>query len=261
MNISELLSKLAGNELAGFILVLARVTPLFVIAPLFSSNMIPARVRGIIAVGISIGLTPIAMHGQHVPSDAVLLAGLVIEGLLVGLGFAFALAVLMAAVESAGSIVDVISGFSYGQLINPMNGQEGAVMSRFYSLVGTLIFLVIGGDAWTLRGLDRTFTLVPLTSGPQLSSLVGGVEQVFGTVFAAALEVAAPVLIALLITDVAFGVVSRVVPQMNIFAVGFPTKVAVAMLVVAAALPFTANWISEQLSVSVAAGLGALHVS
>ena len=190
--------------------------------------MIPARVRGIIAVGISIGLTPIAMHGQHVPSDAVLLAGLVIEGLLVGLGFAFALAVLMAAVESAGSIVDVISGFSYGQLINPMNGQEGAVMSRFYSLVGTLIFLVIGGDAWTLRGLDRTFTLVPLTSGPQLSSLVGGVEQVFGTVFAAALEVAAPVLIALLITDVAFGVVSRVVPQMNIFAVGFPTKVAVA---------------------------------
>ena len=83
----------------------------------------------------------------------------------------------------------------------------------------------------------------------------------FGTIFTAALEVAAPVLIALLITDVAFGVVSRVVPQMNIFAVGFPTKVAVAMLVVAAALPFTANWISEQLSVSVAAGLGALHVA
>ncbi|HXN38301.1 MAG TPA: flagellar biosynthetic protein FliR [Solirubrobacteraceae bacterium] len=261
MNISELLSKLAGNELAGFILVLARITPLFVIAPLFSSNMIPPRVRGIIAVGISIGLTPIAMHGQHVPGNAILLAGLVIEGLLVGLGLAFALAVLMAAVESAGSIIDVISGFSYGQLINPMNGQEGAVMSRFYSLVGTLIFLVIGGDAWTLRGLDRTFTLVPLTSGPQLLSLVGGVEQVFATVFTAALEVAAPVLIALLITDVAFGVVSRVVPQMNIFAVGFPTKVAVAMLVVAAALPFTANWISEQLSVSVAAGLGALHVA
>jgi flagellar biosynthetic protein FliR len=258
---SALLGKLAGNELAGFILVLARVTPLFVIAPLFSSQMIPPRVRGIIAVGISIGLTPIALHGQQIPTDPLALAGLVIEGMLVGLGFAFSLAALMAAIESAGAMIDVISGFSYGSLINPLSGETSAVMARFYSLVGTLIFLVIGGDAWTLRGLDRTFQLVPLTRGPRLSSLLGGAEQVFGTVFAAALELAAPVLVALLITDVAFGVVSRVVPQLNVFAVGFPTKVGVAMLVVGASLPFTANWISNQLSVSVGAALGALHVA
>ncbi|MHB8233128.1 MAG: flagellar biosynthetic protein FliR, partial [Solirubrobacteraceae bacterium] len=193
---NALLSKLAGNELAGFILVLARVTPLFLVAPLFSSALIPPRVRGIIAVGISIGLTPIAMHGQHIPGDGITLAELVIEGLLVGLGFAFTLAVLLAAVEAAGSLIDVISGFSYGSLINPMNGESGAVISRFYSLVGTLIFLVIGGDAWTLKGLDRTFQLVPLTSGPQISSMVGGAEQVFSTVFTAALEIAAPVLVA-----------------------------------------------------------------
>ena len=258
---TALLGKLAGNELAGFILVLARVTPLFLIAPLFSSDVIPPRVRGIIAVGISIGLTPIALHGQHVPAEPLAIAGLVIEGLLVGLGFAFALAVLMAAVESAGSLIDVISGFSYGSLINPLNGEESAVMNRFYGLVGTLIFLVIGGEAWTLRGLARTFQLVPLTSGPQLDSLVGGAVQVFSTVFAGALEIAAPVLVALLITDVAFGVVSRVVPQLNVFAVGFPSKVAVAMLLVAASLPFTANWISDQLSVSVGAALGALKVT
>jgi flagellar biosynthetic protein FliR len=259
--VSQILDRLAGNELAGFILVLARVTPLFFIAPLFSSHMIPARVRGIIAVGITIGLTPIAMHGQHVPSAPMALAGLVIEGLLTGLGFAFTLAMLMAAIESAGSLIDVVSGFSYGSLINPMNGQSSAVISRFYSLIGTLIFLIIGGDAWTLKGLDRTFTLVPLTQGPRISSLVGGAEQVFTGVFAAALEIAAPVLVALLITDVAFGVVSRVVPQLNVFAVGFPTKVAVALLVVGASLPFVSNWISNQLTVSVGAALGALHVA
>ncbi len=258
---NELLSKLAGNELAGFILVLARVTPLFLIAPLFSSQMIPPRVRGIIAVGIAIGLTPIAMHGQHVPGDALTLAGLVVEGLLVGLGFAFTLAVLMAAIESAGTLIDVVSGFSYGALINPMNGSTSAVMARFYSLVGTLIFLIIGGDAWTLKGLGRTFQLVPLTGAVRISSLEAGVEHVFSGVFTGALEVAAPVLVALLITDVAFGVVSRVVPQLNVFAVGFPTKVAVALLVVAASLPFVANWISEQLSVSVGAALGTLHMA
>jgi flagellar biosynthetic protein FliR len=259
--VNELLRQLAGNELVGFILVLARVTPLFVIAPLFSSQIIPPHVRGIIAVGISIGLAPIALHGQHVPSDPLALLGLVVEGVLVGLGFAFTLAVLMGAIESAGSVIDVLSGFSYGQLINPMNNQESAVIARFYSLVGTLIFLVIDGDAWTIRGLARTFQLVPLTSGPRLESLVGGAEQVFTTVFASALEVAAPVLVALLITDVAFGVVSRVVPQLNVFAVGFPTKVAVALLVVGASLPFTANWISNQLTVSVGDALGAMHVA
>jgi flagellar biosynthetic protein FliR len=259
--VTKLLSELAGNNLAGFILVLARVTPLFVIAPLFSSQIIPPHVRGIVAVGISIGLAPIALHGQHIPSDPLTLFELVIEGMLVGLGFAFTLAVLMAAVESAGSVIDVLSGFSYGALINPMDGQQTAVVNRFYSIVGTLIFLVINGDAWTLRGLARTFQLVPLTSAPRLTSLLGGAEQVFGTVFTAALEVAAPVLVALLITDVAFGIVSRVVPQLNIFAVGFPTKVAVALLVVGASLPFTANWISNQLSVSVGDALGALHVA
>jgi flagellar biosynthetic protein FliR len=259
--LNQLLHQLAGNSLAGFILVLARVTPLFIVAPLFSSAMIPPRVRGIIAVAISIGLAPIAMHGQHIPSDGLTLAGLVVEGLLVGLGFAFTLAVLMAAIESAGSMIDVISGFSYGNLINPMNGEQSAVIARFYGLVGTLIFLIIGGDAWTLRGLDRTFTLVPLTSGPRISSLVGGAEHVFSGVFASALEIAAPVLVALLITDVAFGVVSRVVPQLNVFAVGFPTKVAVALLVVSASLPFFANWITDQLSVSVGAALGAMHVA
>lgn len=258
---AELLSKLEGNELAGFILVLARVTPLFVIAPLFSSQMIPARVRGIIAVGISIGLAPIALHGQHMPTDPLTLFALVIEGLLVGLAFAFTLAVLLAALESAGGLIDVLSGFSYGSLINPANGEDSAVITRFYSIVGTVIFLVIGGDGWTLKGIARTFTLVPLTSAPRLTLLLGGVEQSFSTVFTAALEVAAPVLIALLITDVAFGVVSRVVPQLNVFAVGFPTKVAVALLVVSASLPFTANWITEQLSVSVGSALTTLHVA
>lgn len=256
---SALLSRLAGNELAGFILVLARVTPLFVIAPLFSSAMIPPRVRAIIAVGISIGLTPVALQGQHIPGAALALVGLILEGMLVGFAFAFALSLLLAAVESAGSLIDILAGFSYGTLINPFSGEQSAAMSRFYSLVGTAIFLVIGGDGWTLRGLGRTFSLVPLTRAPRLGSLIGGAELAFSTIFTAALEVAAPVLVALLITDVAFGVVSRVVPQINVFAVGFPAKAAVALLIVSASMPFVANWIYSQLSTSVAAGLGALH--
>jgi flagellar biosynthesis protein FliR len=259
--VSELLAKLAGNQLAGFILVLARITPLFILAPLFSSKMIPNHVRGIIAVALSIGLAPVALKGQHIPSDAFTLGELIVEGLLVGFGFAFSIAVLFAAFESAGALVDIISGFSYGALINPMSGNQSGVISQFYSLVGTMIFLIIGGDAWLLRGIARTFQLVPLTAAPAITSLVAGAEKVFSTVFTSALEIAAPVVIALMITDVAFGVVSRVVPQLNVFAVGFPAKVGVALLVVGVSLPFAANWLSDELSVSVGAALGALHVA
>jgi flagellar biosynthesis protein FliR len=259
--VTQLLDALAGNELAAFILVLARVAPLFLLAPLFSSALIPVRVRGIIAVGISIGLTPIAAHGQHIPSAPLKLAELVLEGSLVGLAFAFTMSLLLAGLESAGSLIDLGSGFSYGTLINPMNGESSAVISRFYSLFGTMVFLVIGGDALTLKGLSRTFQLVPLTSAPRLRGLISGAEQIFSTVFTSALEIAAPVLVALLITDVAFGVVSRVVPQMNIFAVGFPTKVAVALLVAGASLPFVGNYIYGQALASVGSALGALHVA
>jgi len=258
---AKLLSSLVGGQLAGFVLVLARVAPLFIVAPLFSAKVIPARVKGIIAVGISIGLTPIAMQGQHVPGSVIPLAELVIEGILTGLGFAFSIAVLFAAIDSASAFVDVISGFSFGGVIDPMNGGQSGVFAQFYSVVGVVIFLVIGGDAWLLRGIARTFQLVPLTSGPRIDSLVGGAEQVFSTVFGSALEIVAPVLLAMLITDVAFGVVSRVVPQLNVFAVGFPTKVVVSLLLVGATIPFAAHWISGQLSSSVGAALEALHVA
>jgi len=106
--------------------------------------------------------------------------------------------------------------------------------------------------------LTRTFNLVPLTKAPQIASLTSGVEQAAASIFVSALEVAAPVLLALLITDVAFGMVSRIVPQVNIFGVGFPLKVGVAMLVVSAALPFIGNFMSDQISNAVMTALNTI---
>jgi flagellar biosynthesis protein FliR len=261
LNLSGVVKALGGaNEITAFFLVLARVSPLFVLAPLFSSKMIPVRVRGVIAVALTVGLTPVAMHSHHVPSAPMAVAGLMVEELLVGLAFAFAVGAVMAGIEAAGHLVDFGSGFSYGASIDPINGNQGGTMANLYSLVGTAVFIAIGGDAWTLRGLARTFDLVPLTRGPQLNSLVSGVEQAFSSILVSALEVAAPVLLALLITDVAFGMVSRVVPQLNVFGVGFPVKVGVALLVVSASLPFLGNWLTGQLASSVTTALSTLHV-
>jgi flagellar biosynthesis protein FliR len=248
LTLSTLLHQIGSDKVTGFFLVLARVSPLFVLAPLFSSKMMPARVKGIVAVGLSIGLTPIAVHGQQIPTDPMAVAGLLVVQVLVGLAFAFAVGMVLTAIEAAGSLTDMVAGFSFGSVIDPINGNQGGTMTNLYSLVGLAMFIAIGGDAWTLRGLQRTFDLVPLTKAPAIATLTSGVEQAFGTIFVAAVEVCAPVILALLVTDVAFGMVSRIVPQLNVFGVGFPMKVGVSFLVVAASLPFLGGFMSDQIA-------------
>jgi flagellar biosynthetic protein FliR len=259
LTISHVLRVLGGGEsVTAFFLVLARVSPLFIIAPLFSAKQLPKQVRGIVAVGLAIGLAGVASHGQHIPTAPLDVAGLVVEQVLVGVLLSFTVAAVMAAVQTAGGLADITSGFSFGATVDPINGNPGGVFSELYALVGVMLFIAIGGDAWILHGLARTFTLVPLTAAPHLGSLATAAETAVSSLFVSAIEVAAPVVLALLITDVAFGMVSRVVPQLNVFAVAFPMKVGVALLVVAASLPFLGGWISDQMYTSVATALHAL---
>ena len=253
--LQALMHQIGPGHVVGFFLVLARIGPLFVIAPLFSSPMLPTQARTIVAIAISMGLTPIAMHGHTVPTGALTLAGLMVCNLLVGLAFAFAVSAVFAAVTSAGAILDLVSGFSYGSILDPVDNSSGGVLTNFYSIVGLALFLAIGGDAWMLRGIGRTFSLVPLTGAPDIATITGGAVTAFGSVFVSALEVAAPALLALLITDVAFGLVSKVVPQLNVFAVGFPLKVGVALLIVGAALPFLGGFMSNQIASAVGTAL------
>jgi flagellar biosynthesis protein FliR len=220
--------------------------------------MIPSAVRGIIGVALAIGLTSVAMHGQHIPGDPLPVAGLIVVNLLVGLLLAFAVGAVFYAFQTAGGLADNLSGFSFGATIDPINGNQGGTFSELYGLVGVILFIAIGGDAWILQGLGRTFDLVPLTKAPQLGSMAAGASTAFASIFVSGVEVAAPVILALLITDVAFGLVSKVVPQMNAFAVAFPVKVGVSMLVVSACLPFLGGWMSDQMYTSVATALHAL---
>ena len=258
---NALLAQFSEQQVAGFMLVIARIAPLFVVAPMFSSKMIPGRVRGLAAVGLAVGMAPLAMKGHRVPLDVMALGALAMKELIVGLAFALAISVLFAAVSAAGSLADTLIGFSFGALVDPITGTNGSVMAQFYSLVGVAIFIAIGGDAWVIQGLNRTYELVPLVDYPAVDSMVSGVQQAFTGIFVAAVELAAPVLLAVMITDVAFGVVARVVPQLNVFAVGFPAKVTVGLLIIGVSLPFAAGWISDELQRSVGAALQSLRVA
>jgi flagellar biosynthetic protein FliR len=263
MNPEAILAEFGQQQVIGFMLVLARISPLFVLAPLFSSKLLPARARGIVAVGLALGIAPIATGAGDkavLPTEILELGGLVLKEMLVGFGFAFSLAALFAAIQVAGSLLDTLIGFSFGALVDPITGTSGGVLNQLYALVGVMIFVVIGGDAWVIQGLARSYEAIPLADAPAIGSLVEGAQVAYSGIFAAAIEVCAPVLVAIVLCDVGFGLVSRVVPQLNVFAVGFPAKVTVGLVLVGASMPFVAGWLGDEMQASVAAALQTLKV-
>jgi flagellar biosynthesis protein FliR len=258
---NALIQQFGEQHGVGFVLTLARIGPLFLLAPLFSSKMIPARARVIAAVAIAIGLSPLALKGQHIPTDALPVAGLMLKEILVGMVFAFTISALFAAISAAGSFLDTQIGFSFGSLIDPINNMQAGVLTQLYSLVAVAIFVATGGDAWVLRGLAGTYDMIAVTELPSIGALTAGVDHAFAQIFISAIEVSAPVLLAVIITDAGFGVVSRVMPQLNVFAVGFPAKILVGFLLIGVSLPFVAGWLGNQLTQSVGEALHTLRMA
>jgi flagellar biosynthesis protein FliR len=263
MNPAELIARFGEQQMLGFALVLARIAPLFLLAPLFSSSTLPGRARTFIAIALAVGLTPIAtgLAGDAViATDVIGLTLLMLKETLVGMAFSFGLAALFAALSAAGALLDTLVGFSYGGLVDPLSGVQSSLLSQLYAMVGTLVFIAIGGDGWVIQGLARTYDLVPLLEPPALGSLVSGAQTAFASVFVSALQICAPIVLVLVITDAAIGVVSRVVPQLNVFAVSFPAKTVVGLVLIGVSLPFAADWLADELQRSVGAALESLKV-
>ena len=254
-----LVRQLGEQQVAAFFLVLARVSPLFLLGPLFAARQIPARVRGIVAVALAVGFAPIAIRGVRLDLDPFGLGELMLKELVVGLAFAFAVGVVLAAVQVAGTFLDTLSGFAYGSLIDPITGNNNAIISQVYTLVGLLIFIAIGGDALVLQGIARTYELVPIDEAPSLAILTAGALQAFSSIFVAALELAAPVILALVITDVTFGLMTRTVPALNVFAVGAPAKIAVTLLLMGTSLTFAGSWLEGEVERSVGDALRSIR--
>jgi flagellar biosynthetic protein FliR len=259
--LANALSGISVGHVLGYFLVLARISPIFLISPGFSSQMLVPRARSVLAVAIALGITPLAEHGQTVPQDILPYAGLVAENFLVGLALAFSISCVFAAVSGAGVFADAFGGFSFGSMIDPINGNPGGSMTNLYSVVGLAMFLAVGGDAWTLHGLAATFNAIPITGAAEVKPLVYSAEAAFSSLFVGAIEIAAPVILAIIVTDIAFGMMSKVVPQLNVFAVGFTVKVGVTLLIVSVSLPFIGDWMTGQLETSVATALHSLRVA
>jgi flagellar biosynthetic protein FliR len=250
--VSVTLPTLALQDVLAFLLVLCRVGGLFVLAPGFSAQMIPMQIKLMLAFAISLALVPLAVHGHAVPLNAGDFSMLMVKELLVGLIFAFPMALVGAAVQAGASVLDTLIGFSFASILDPLNNQQTAVIGQFYTLFAIMVLLMSGGDHIMIEGLGASYHALPITSYPHVSAVAQGALTAFAQVWEIGLEIAAPAMVALIITDAAIGLVSRAVPQMNVFVVGLPAKILVGMTVMAATLPFVSNEIQSALTQSVA---------
>lgn len=220
----------AFGEFGKLLLILCRVGGLFVFAPVLGSPDIPRQVKAGIILVVSILLTAAMPELPSPEITALFFFTLVPMELIMGAMLGFAAGLIFAAVQYAGGIIGLEIGFRFGALIDPHADEEVSLIAQFQYLLASLIFIILGGHRWVLSGLGDSFRLVP----PGMVQFTPGVEiqliNMAGAIFSNAVQIAAPVLLSLLLSSFVLGILSRTVPQLNIINVGFILKILFGFL-------------------------------
>lgn len=233
----QLLEQLAPQA-ALFMLIATRLSAMLVVAPVFSSRVIPTRVKaGLVIIVSYITLPIVSAEGGAVPEGLLAFATLAVKEALIGFAFGLVAQFLFAAFQTAGAFIDITAGFAIAQTFDPSANVSTSILGRWYNLIAVAAFLALGGHQLLVAGVVRSFTLAPPLATPDLGALVVGVLAQADDILLVVVQIAAPIIGALLITDVTLGVISRSVPQMNIFIVGLPLKIIVALAGTAILLP------------------------
>lgn len=220
-------------------LAAVRITAFVMIAPPFSYGAIPARVKAMLAIGLSLAVGAAVAPGYESLATGPFLGALVLQ-LLTGALLGFLVMLCFAALQAAGSLIDVFGGFQLAQAFDPYSMVNGAQFTRLFHLTALTLLFASGGYQLILAGLARSFEAVPVdgvfeVTGPA-QLLVNGVSQMV----LAAVQIAGPLVLVLFLADVGLGLITRVAPALNAFALGFPVKILLTLLLagtVYAALP------------------------
>lgn len=218
--------ELASSTLVGFCLALVRTTAWIVICPPFNSPAVPKRVRIGLATAIAFAIThtiaPIAPQMQLVPFVMAILTQA-----LGGLALGFTVFLLFHAIQSAGDLLDLQVGYSLGAVLDPISGASAAPIARFHQMIATVIVFAINGHVLVVRGFTRSVEAVP--SGMiDLGAFAQQLTTMLSTYFAAAVEIAMPVMAGLFLAEIALGLVGKAAPGLNVLVIGFALKTFVA---------------------------------
>jgi flagellar biosynthetic protein FliR len=226
---------LTFRQVETFALILTRVSALFTVAPVFGNSNIPIQVKagavGLISLLLFLTIPPMSLP---VSPDTLTLAGRVLCEYLVGIAISYSAYLLFVGIQLAGQIIDIQTGFGLVNVLDPQSNTQVSIIGQFYYLMAILVFLAINGHHVLLRAMGDSFALVPPGSFSlmRLNAVSGPIiADFFSRLFIIALQVAAPAVVTLFLTTLAMGILSRTLPQMNIFIVGMPLNVLVGLII------------------------------
>lgn len=214
-----------------------RIGACFMVVPLFSASAVPMRLRIVIAGALTLLVVPLLPPPPPIPLLSAAAVTVLAQQIVIGVVLGFVLQITFDALVMGGQLLANTMGLSFAFNVDPLHGTGTPVLGQFYSLVATLTFLALNGHLAIVQALVDGFSTLPVgTSGLGTEGLWQVV--LWGSqLFRGALMVALPGLAALLVVNLAFGVVSRAAPTLNLFAVGFPVTLIAGLLIVIAGLP------------------------
>ncbi|MBD3401816.1 flagellar type III secretion system protein FliR [candidate division GN15 bacterium] len=232
-----------------FLLVLVRASGIFILSPIFSHRSITRPVKaGLVLLLTIITMMTIPAVSAPVTDSLIGLAGLLFLEMLVGVLIGFMFLLILLATQGAGSMVGYQIGFALANVLDPSTNQQSSIIGTFWMMLATVIFLTLNGHHMVIQAFHDSYTVMP----PGEVALHGGIGEAIirhsAYVFVIALKIAAPVMVTLFLVDVSLGTVAKMMPQMNVFFVGFPIKVAAGLAVVALSLPIFAYVIEKSLN-------------
>ncbi|MDY7225528.1 flagellar biosynthetic protein FliR [Hyalangium rubrum] len=247
MNVSDVLSQLRAETNLSLViftvgLLMCRVMPVLIFSPFLGGEVVPTEVKMGVGITLAIVMFP-AVSGTMgaLPTTALPYIALLLKEIFIGVTLAFIVNVVFDAARVAGTLADTMAGSNNAQLYVPQLGQQVSLLSSLKVQLAVVLFLTLNGHHIVIEALADSLVAIPLDKFPQFS---GGVWpffdlmiRVFADLLAISLALAAPIMLATFLTDLALGAINRVAPQIQVFFISMAIKPLVGVIVAAIALP------------------------
>jgi flagellar biosynthetic protein FliR len=236
------------NQAALFIWPLMRISAMFVAMPLFSIRAVPARVRLVLSVAITLVVMPLLPPLPAVEMFSYTGFLMAIAQVLIGLTSGFILQLVFAAIVFAGQGIALSMGLGFSMMVDPQSGQQVPVIAQFYTVTATLIFVSMDGHLLLIQMLLDSFKALPIGIDGIDKANIWSILMWGSRMFAGGLLLAMPVVASLLLVNVTFGVAARAAPQLQIFSVGFPVTLMLGLLLIWKTFPDVLDQFSGMLT-------------
>lgn len=233
--------------LSDFLWPLTRVAMMFAVAPIFGGRLVPKRVRLLLALLVTWVLVPVIPAAPAVDPLSAPGVMITLQQMLIGLVLGFMLQMVFSALVLGGQVIALGMGLGFASMVDPQNGVQVPVVSQYYVTLATLLFLVLDGHLMLISLLAETFYALPVAVDGLTRQSLWDVVAWASHMFAGAMLIALPAVTALLLTNIAFGVITRAAPQINLFAVGFPLTLTLGFAIMFVTLPALVPQFSELL--------------